>query len=206
MSVTSIEIAEALLHAGAVLLRPNAPFTFASGIQSPVYCDNRLLLGNLEVRRLVSRAFAERCGDAQVLAGPATGGIAWSAWVSELLDLPMAYVRSSAKGHGRGQQIEGAAVAGQQIVVLEDTISTGESALNAVRALREADALVDDCLCIFTWGWDATQQAFQAEHLTLTPLATLNDLLVVATQAGSLDASQRGTIERWAADPKGWKA
>lgn len=205
MTITSAEIAEALLRAGAVLLRPNEPFTFASGIKSPVYCDNRLLLGDVAVRRLVARAFAERCAGAQVLAGPATGGIAWSAWVGELLGLPMAYVRSSAKGHGRGQQIEGAAVLGRRVTLLEDTISTGESALNAGRALREAGALVEECVCIFTWGWKATEQAFEAEQMTLRPLATLADLLAVASQAGSLNANQRATIERWAADPKGWE-
>lgn len=100
------KLASALLSAGAVHLRPEQPFTFASGIRSPVYCDNRVLLGNVEARRLMSMAFAAHAGNAEVLAGPATGGIAWAAWVAELLSLPMAYVRSSAKGHGRIQQIE----------------------------------------------------------------------------------------------------
>jgi orotate phosphoribosyltransferase len=204
MAITSDQIARTLLRAGAVLLRPAEPFTFASGIRSPVYCDNRLLLGDLAARRMVSQAFAEQCEGGEVLAGPATGGIAWAAWASEILGLPMAYVRSSAKGHGRGQQIEGAAVAGRRVLLLEDTISTGESALNAAQALREAGAAVERCFCIFTWGWPAIWQAFEAADLPLTPLATLDDLLRVATSEGLLADDQRATVERWARDPQSW--
>jgi orotate phosphoribosyltransferase len=204
MSVTSGAIASALLRGGAVLLRPGQPFTFASGIRSPVYCDNRLLLGDVPARRLVAQAFAEHSAGAEVLAGPATGGIAWSAWAAELLGLPMAYVRSSAKGHGRGQQIEGAPVEGRRVVLLEDTISTGESALNAARALRDAGATVERCVCIFTWGWPATGAAFASAGLALEPLATLSDLLAVAAAEGQLAEEQRATVERWAADPQGW--
>jgi orotate phosphoribosyltransferase len=204
-AATPEQIAQALLHAGAVLLQPEQPFTFASGITSPVYCDNRLLLGDLGARRLVAQAFAERCAGAEVLAGPATGGIAWSAWASELLNLPMAYVRSSAKGHGRGQQIEGAAVTGRRVALLEDTISTGESALNAAQALREAGAIIEQCTCIFTWGWDTTSAAFREAGLVLTPLATLADVLNVAASEGRLSEAQRSIIERWAANPKAWQ-
>jgi orotate phosphoribosyltransferase len=205
MPIPARTIAEALLAAGAVLLRPDQPFTFASGIRSPVYCDNRLLLGNVAVRRLIADAFAEQCANADVLAGPATGGIAWAAWAGERLDLPMAYVRSSAKAHGRGQQIEGAAVANRRVVVLEDTISTGESAIQAVHALREAAATVERCICIFTWGWEVTRQTFRAEQLELVALATLQDLLLVATDSGQLDAEKRAIIERWADNPKEWQ-
>ena len=128
-------IAAALLQAGAVHLQPDNPFTFASGLRSPIYCDNRLLIGDVAARRVVIPAFAETCADAAVVAGTATAGIPWAAWVAEALALPMAYVRGSAKGHGRGRQIEGAAVAGQRVMLLEDTISTGESAL-AARMVR----------------------------------------------------------------------
>jgi orotate phosphoribosyltransferase len=204
MAITPDQIARALLRAGAVMLRPAEPFTFASGIRSPVYCDNRLLLGDLGARRVVSQAFAERADGAEVLAGPATGGIAWAAWASELRGLPMAYVRSSAKGHGRGQQIEGAAVEGRRVLLLEDTISTGESALNAAVALRDAGAAVERCLCIFTWGWPAIWRAFEAADLPLEPLSTLDDLLRVAIDEGLLSPDQRATIERWARDPQGW--
>src|SRR5215470_8766639 len=130
-------IAAMLLRGGAVLLRPGEPFTFASGLRSPIYCDNRLLIGDVSVRRAIAQAFAMRCGDAEIIAGTATAGIPWAAWVAETLGLPMAYVRGAAKGHGRGRQIEGATVEGRRVVLLEDTISTGESALNAAVALRE---------------------------------------------------------------------
>lgn len=197
-------IARTLLRAGAVLLRPHAPFTFASGLRSPVYCDNRLLLGDVAARRVVAAAFAARCAGAEVLAGPATGGIPWAAWVAEILSLPMAYVRGSAKGHGRGQQIEGAAVEGRRVVVVEDTISTGESALAAAGALREAGAELLRCACIFTWGWAATRESFAAAGLPLDPLATLADLLDVAAADGVLDADQRALVEAWAASPRDW--
>ena len=204
MTNPSQTIAATLLRAGAVLLRPDEPFTFASGLRSPVYCDNRLLLGDVAARREVTAAFAARCGGAEVLAGPATGGIPWAAWAAEALGLPMAYVRSAAKGHGRGRQIEGAAVSGRRVVLLEDTISTGESALNAATALRESGAELLRCICIFTWGWEATRQAFAAAELPLEPLATLPALLEAAAVSGTLSHSQRAIVEDWVADPQGW--
>lgn len=204
MTNSSFDVARALLSAGAVLLRPEQPFTFASGMRSPVYCDNRLLLGNVAARRVVAAAFADRAGDSQVLAGPATGGIPWAAWVAELRGLPMAYVRSQAKTHGRGQQIEGAVVEGKRALLLEDTVSTGGSALNAALALRDAGAQLIGVACIFTWGWAETNAAFAAQDLALMPLATLQDLLVVATESGSLGKAERAAIEAWAEDPKAW--
>ena len=204
MTNTSETIAATLLRAGAVLLRPDEPFTFASGLRSPVYCDNRLLLGNVAARRVVTAAFAARCDGADLLAGPATGGIPWAAWAAEALDLPMAYVRGAAKGHGRGRQIEGAPVDGRRVVLLEDTISTGESALNAAAALRESGAELLRCICIFTWGWEATTQAFAAAGLPLEPLATLPALLEAAAASGALLPTQRAIVEDWVADPQGW--
>jgi orotate phosphoribosyltransferase len=197
-------IAAVLLRAGAVLLRPDEPFTFASGLRSPIYCDNRLLIGDVAARRIVIDAFAEGCGDAEVVAGTATAGIPWAAWVAEALGLPMAYVRGAAKGHGRGRQIEGAAVSGRRVVLLEDTISTGESALAAAAALRAEGATLLRCACIFTWGWDVTARAFAEAGLPLTPLATLPALLAVATEAGYLPPAQRALVEDWVADPQGW--
>ncbi|MBC8164049.1 MAG: orotate phosphoribosyltransferase, partial [Roseiflexaceae bacterium] len=140
MTQLSHTVAQTLLQAGAVVLRPDAPFTFASGMRSPIYCDNRVLLGNLQARRVVVQAFAQHIGQAEVLAGPATGAIPWVAWVSELCGLPMAYVRSEAKAHGRGQQIEGADLAGRRLLLLEDTVSTGASVLKAAEAVRSASA------------------------------------------------------------------
>jgi orotate phosphoribosyltransferase len=197
-------IAATLLRAGAVHLRPEQPFTFVSGLRSPIYCDNRLLIGDVAARRVVVPAFAAACAGAEIIAGTATAGIPWAAWVAEALGLPMAYVRGAAKGHGRGRQIEGAAVSGRRVALLEDTISTGESALAAASALRAEGAELIGCVCIFTWGWQATANAFAAAGLPLIPLTALADLLDLAARDGSLGAAQRALVEDWVADPQGW--
>ena len=199
-------LAAALLSAGAVHLRPDQPFTFASGLRSPIYCDNRLLIGDVAARRVVVPAFAAACAGADVIAGTATAGIPGAAWVSEALSLPMAYVRGAAKGHGRGRQIEGAAVQGRRVVLLEDTISTGESALAAAAALRSEGAEVLSCACIFSWGWQSIRDAFAAADLPLTVLTPLPTLLDSATQQGLLAGPQRALVDDWVADPQGWAA
>lgn len=199
-------IAQALLRAGAVHLRPDEPFTFASGLRSPIYCDNRLLIGDVAARRAVVAAFVDACVGAEIVAGTATAGIPWAAWAAEALALPMVYVRGAAKGHGRGRQIEGASVAGRRLVLLEDTISTGESALAAAAALRAEGAELLGCVCIFTWGWRATAEAFVAAGLPLAPLTTLGVLLDVAAADGALGNAQRALVEDWVADPQGWGA
>jgi len=201
---SAYDIARVLIEAGAVLIRPYKPFTFASGLRSPIYCDNRILLGNVTARRVVISNFTAHCADASVVAGPATGGIPWAAWVAEMIGIPMAYVRSAAKGHGRGRQVEGAAVGGQRIVLLEDTVSTGESALQAAAAIRAEGGVVVRCVCIFTWGWRETTARFAATDLDLVPLATLADVLEVAQHTGRLTADERTMIEAWAANPQGW--
>ena len=201
---SAYDIARVLIEAGAVLIRPYKPFTFASGLRSPIYCDNRILLGNVTARRVVISNFTAHCADASVVAGPATGGIPWAAWVAEMIGIPMAYVRSAAKGHGRGRQVEGAAVGGQRIVLLEDTVSTSESALQAAAAIRAEGGVVVRCVCIFTWGWRETTARFAATDLDLVPLATLADVLEVAQHTGRLTADERTMIEAWAANPQGW--
>jgi len=150
------EVARSLLSIEAVFLRPQEPFTWASGIKSPIYCDNRLILTAPEARDLVERAIAETVKreypQAQVLMGTATAGIAHAAIAAHLLGLPMGYVRSSSKDHGRQNRIEGKLVPGQKVVVVEDLISTGGSVLDAVDALREAGAEVLGVVSIFTYG------------------------------------------------------
>jgi orotate phosphoribosyltransferase len=201
---SSQNIAALLLEAGAVLLRPDEPFTFASGLRSPIYCDNRLMLGEVAARRTITAAFAAQCDGAEIVAGTATAGIPWAAWAAEATSLPLAYVRGTAKGHGRGRQIEGADVAGRRVVLLEDTISTGESSLQAAAALREAGANLLRCVCIFTWGWAATDARFREAGLELHALARIQDMLAVATERGALTSEQRQLVESWAADPQGW--
>jgi orotate phosphoribosyltransferase len=206
MPTSAHEIAGVLLHAGAVFLRPEEPFTFGSGLRSPIYCDNRLLIGNVAARRAVMAAYEAHCAGAEVVAGLATGGIPWSAWVAEALSLPMAYVRASAKGHGRGQQIEGARVNGRRVVLIEDTISTGGSVLEAADALRADGAILLRCVCIFTWGWEKTRSAFAEAALPVEALTTLPELLEVVADEEYLPASQQAIVEDWASDPSGWGA
>jgi len=197
-------VALALLQAQAVLLRPHEPFTFASGIKSPIYCDNRLLLGNVAARTVISDAFAAMVSDAEVVAGTATAGIPWAAWVAERAAKPMAYVRSGAKAHGRGRQIEGASVAGKRVLLMEDTVSTGESAVTAIEALYSEGAASVTCACIFTYGWQATYDRFVAAKAPLTALTTLVPVLDAAVSAGYIKAEQRATVEAWSANPKEW--
>ena len=150
------EIASALLSIGAVFLRPDEPFTWASGIKSPIYCDNRLTLTAPEVRTLIENSLAETVKreypDAEVLMGTSTAGIAHAAIIAHLLGMPMGYVRSGAKDHGRQNRIEGRLEAGQKVVVVEDLISTGGSVIDVVDALREAGAEVVGIVSIFTYG------------------------------------------------------
>jgi len=197
-------VALALLQAQAVLLRPHEPFTFASGIKSPIYCDNRLLLGNVAARTVISDAFAAMVSDAEVVAGTATAGIPWAAWVAERAAKPMAYVRSGAKAHGRGRQIEGASVAGKRVLLMEDTVSTGESAVTAIEALYSEGAASVTCACIFTYGWQATYDRFVTANAPLTALTTLVPVLDAAVSAGYIKAEQRATVEAWSANPKEW--
>jgi orotate phosphoribosyltransferase len=200
------QVALALLQAHAVLLRPHEPFTFASGIKSPIYCDNRLLIGDVATRQIISDAFATLVTDADVVAGTATAGIPWAAWVAERAARPMAYVRSGAKTHGRGRQVEGADIKGKRVLLLEDTVSTGESAVTAIDALYTEGASAVTCACIFTYGWQATFDRFVAAKAPLTPLTWLTPLLEVAVSAGYIKNDDRALVEAWSANPQGWMA
>lgn len=199
-------IALVLLRSGAVLLRPEAPFTFASGIRSPIYCDNRLLLGDVPARREVAAALlaAARQLPCDVVAGVVSAGVPWAAWLAEGLERPMAYVRGAAKEHGRGNQIEGRTAPGQQALLVEDLVSTGGSSLAAAEALRAQGLVVRDALCIFSYGMAAASAGFAAAGIALRPLTTLPVLLEVAAGAGFVAPQQQALVAAWAADPQGW--
>ena len=208
MKHSAADIARVLLEAGAVVLSPDKPFRFASGILSPVYCDNRLLLSHVSARRTVAEALAEcveqELVSVEVVAGAATAGVPWAAWVAEQLMLPMVYVRSGAKKYGRGQQVEGGVQAGQRVVVIEDLVSTGGSALDAVAGLRQLDALVSDCCCIFTYEMAEGTERFGAAGVRLLSLTNLTVLLEVAATENYIQPDQRDLISDWASDPFGW--
>lgn len=187
------KVALGLLEIGAVFLRPDEPFTWASGIKSPMYCDNRLTLTSPKVRTLIEESLAqvvrEEFPEAEVLMGTATAGIPHAAIVGHLLDLPMGYVRGSAKAHGRTNQIEGKLEKGQKVVVVEDLISTGGSSLDAVEALRDAGAEVLGIISIFSYGMQRAKDNMVAHHVTLRSLSNLDALVHVAHDKGYIQES-----------------
>lgn len=189
----SSKIAQGLLSIGAVFLRPQEPFIWASGIKSPIYCDNRLILTAPAVRDTVERAIADTVRrefpQAEVLMGTATAGIAHAAIAAHILGLPMGYVRSGNKDHGRQNRIEGKLVPGEKVVVVEDLISTGGSALEAVEALREAGAEVLGIAALFTYGM-AKGKARMAEHnVRAVCLTNFDEVVAAAAEDGAFPAS-----------------
>ena len=187
------DVSRALLSIGAVFLRPDEPFTWASGIKSPIYCDNRLILTAPEVRANVEAALADMIErefpEAEALMGTATAGIAHAAIAAHILGLPMGYVRSGNKDHGRQNRIEGKLVPGEKVVVVEDLISTGGSALEAVEALREAGAEVLGIAALFTYGM-AKGKARMAEHnVRAVCLTNFDEVVAAAVEDGAFPAS-----------------
>ncbi|MEJ8304279.1 orotate phosphoribosyltransferase [Saccharibacillus sacchari] len=204
---TTIEakIAADLLNIGAVALQPDEPFTWTSGIKSPIYCDNRLTMAYPEVRDRIAEGFAEmirtRYPDAEVIAGTATAGIPHAAWVAQKLNLPMAYIRDKAKGHGKQNQIEGLIKEGQKVVVIEDLISTGGSSLKAALAVREAGAEPLAVLAIFSYQLDRAIQAFAEENVPLATLSNYTALMQTALELGTIQESQVELLKSWREDP-----
>ena len=182
------KIAKELLSINAVFLRPEQPFTWASGIKSPIYCDNRLILTAPSVRENVEAGLAElvktHFPECEVLMGTSTAGIAHAAIVATILDLPMGYVRSGAKDHGRTNRIEGKLEAGQKVVVVEDLISTGGSCIEVVDALREAGADVLGIVSIFTYGMKRGEERIAAANTVNYSLSNLDALVEVAAEEG----------------------
>ncbi|MBF2503138.1 orotate phosphoribosyltransferase [Listeria marthii] len=202
------KVAEQLLEIKAVFLKPNDPFTWASGIKSPIYCDNRLTLGFPKVRQFIAQSLAEKIkqtfGEVDVVAGTATAGIPHAAWVSDLLDLPMVYVRSKAKEHGKGNQIEGPIAKGQKAVVIEDLISTGGSSLKAVEALEEAGAEVVGIAAIFTYGLDKGKKLLDEADTKLVTLTNYDELIEVALSENYVTAEDMATLKEWKKSPENW--
>lgn len=199
------DIAKALLSIRAVFLRPNKPFTWASGIKSPIYCDNRLTLSYPEVRTLVDEALAatakELYPEVQMLMGTSTAGIAHAAIAADRLGIPMGYVRGSAKDHGRQNQIEGCLEPGQKVVVIEDLISTGGSVLDCVNPLREAGADVLGVVSIFTYGMRRGLDRLAAANVTNTSLCDLDALVEVAVEEGYIEPGDKARLLAFRDDP-----
>jgi orotate phosphoribosyltransferase len=202
------EIANKLLDIEAVFLNPREPFTWSSGIKSPIYCDNRLTMSYPAVRNDISSGMAEiirkHFSDVEVIAGTATAGIPHAAWVSEKLNLPMCYVRSKAKAHGKGNQIEGKVTAGQKVVVIEDLISTGGSCITAVDALREAGCDVLGVAAIFTYELEKGKKMMEEHKISAYTLSDYSSLLEVAVENGIVQAEDIEQLKRWRENPEEW--
>jgi orotate phosphoribosyltransferase len=200
-----LAIAKHLLEIKAVYLQPNEPFTWSSGLKSPIYCDNRLTLSYPSIRKQIAEGLSglikEYYPDVEVVAGTATAGIPHAAWVSDILNLPMCYVRSKAKGHGKGNQIEGQVIENQKVVVIEDLISTGGSAITAVEALREAGCEVLGIVSIFTYGLSAGEEKLTAANVEAKSLCDYNTLLEVAVSEGYINEQDLTKLKMWRENP-----
>lgn len=202
------EVAKGLLSIKAVFLSPEKPFTWASGIKSPVYCDNRLVLGYPEVRTLVENGIAETVKreypEAEALMGTSTAGIAHAAIAAQFLGLPMGYVRGAAKDHGRNNRIEGRLEPGMKVVVVEDLISTAGSCVETVEALREAGAEVLGIVSIFTYGLQKGIDRLEAAGVRNVSLSDFDTLIEVAAEENYVRAEQLPMLRRFIANPQSW--
>ena len=203
------KIAELLLETEAVFLRPDEPFVWASGIKSPVYCDNRLTLTAPQARNIIEQAMADTVKaeypEAEILMGTSTAGIAHAAIAAHILGLPMGYVRGAAKDHGRGNRIEGRLMPGQKTVVIEDLISTGGSVLDTVEALRQEGAEVLGIVSIFTYQFEEAERRMSETGVKNISLCDLDALMQAAELKGYITAEQRKMVEAFRADPKDWR-
>ena len=207
---TAKKTAEVLLQINAIKLSPKDPFSWASGWKSPIYCDNRIVLSFPTIRNYIREQMAEHIlnhyGKPDVIAGVATGAIGIGMLVAEYLGLPFIYVRPEAKKHGRQNQIEGFVEAGQNVVVVEDLISTGKSSLNAVKALKAANINIKGMVAIFSYGFDLAKQNFDKDNITLHTLSNYEILLEQALETKYITSKELETLSQWNANPSEWNA
>jgi orotate phosphoribosyltransferase len=206
--ITAAKIAEYLLEINAIKLSPDAPFTWTSGWRSPIYSDNRLSLSYPEARTFIKqqlgKLITDKFGAAEAVVGVATAGIAPGALVADELNLPFGYIRSEAKKHGMGKQVEGDIKPGQKIVVLEDLVSTGKSSLQAVESLKEYGCEVLGMVSIFTYGFDQAAQAFEQVGCPYYSLSNYNTLIGVAAEKGLVKPEQVAVLNEWRTSPSTW--
>lgn len=204
------EIAKDLLKIQAVKLSPNEPFTWASGIKSPIYCDNRLTISYPKIRTAIAKGIAEliseRYPKVEVIAGTATAGIPHAAWIAAELDLPLVYVRSKPKDHGRGKQIEGVLHPGAKTVVIDDLLSTGGSVLKAVKAAQNEGADVLGVGAIFSYQLQAIVDNFRQADLSYFTLTNYSELLEAAVETNYISTTEHAALEKWRHDPENWSA
>ena len=205
---TSMALASFLLQIKAIKLNPANPFTWASGLKSPIYCDNRVTLSYPQVRTFIREGFKNMCldkfGTPDVIAGAATGGIPQGALVAQELGLPFVYVRSEKKSHGMNNQVEGIINSGQSVVIIEDLVSTGKSSLNAVEALREKGAVIKGMLAIFTYGMDIAAENFKKNKCELFTLTNYDALIKKAAEENYIRENDLASLMEWKKDPQAW--
>lgn len=207
MATIANQIAEKLLQINAIKLNPQSPFTWASGIKSPIYCDNRIALSYPDVRTLICEAFADIIddfGSYDKIAGVATAGIPHGAILAQKLDKSFCYIRSKAKAHGRQNQIEGVLNAGDKVILVEDLISTGGSVLKAAEAVKENGAEVLGILAIFTYGFDQAKEAFAEKNIPYKTILDYNQLIELALERSYIKTEDNELLLRWRKDPKSW--
>jgi orotate phosphoribosyltransferase len=205
---TAEQLADFLLQIKAIKLQPTKPFQWASGWMSPIYCDNRLTLSFPKVRTFIrqemSKALVEKFEKPDVIAGVATGGIAHGALVAQELGIPFVYVRSAAKGHGMENLIEGKLESGQTVVVVEDLVSTGQSSIKAVQALRESGAIVKGLVSIFDYGFDTARSVFEKEKCPFFSLSNYDILLERALANKYVSKTDEDLLRSWKNNPEAW--
>lgn len=197
----SQNLARDLLEMKAVQINPNEYFTWTSGIKSPIYCDNRLTMSYPTIRRKIVEAFVQKIKEMdeqpEVIAGCATAGIPHAAWLAERLDLPMVYVRSKPKGHGKGNQIEGEIKEGQKVLVIEDLISTGGSSIESAKALEKEGAKILDVFAIFSYGLKKATQQFEAANLSFSTITNFDELIDALVEDDKLNNQQKKELLEW---------
>lgn len=205
---TALSLANFLLQIKAIKLNPASPFTWASGLKSPIYCDNRITLSYPNIRTFIREAFVRLCvehyGKPDLIAGVATGGIPQGALVAQELGLPFCYVRSEAKSHGLNNQVEGIVTKGASVVVIEDLVSTGKSSLAAVEALREKGANVKGMMAIFTYQLDAATEAFKKADCDLVTISNYEALIQKAVEENYVSDNQMQSLKEWRMSPQAW--
>ena len=205
---TAKKTAELLLQINAIKLKPQEPFTWASGWKSPIYCDNRIVLSFPTIRNFIrehmARQVEELYGKPDVIAGVATGAIAIGVLVAQELGVPFVYVRPEVKKHGRKNQIEGHIEKGQNVVVIEDLISTGKSSLQAVKALKEADVNIKGMVAIFTYGFDIASTNFEKDNIELTTVSNYNYLIEQALDSQYISGKELVSLQEWRMNPSKW--
>ena len=206
---SALKVAEFLLQIKAVKLQPDQPFTWASGWKSPIYCDNRVTLSYPNIRTFIRQEFVaaiiEKFGKPDLIAGVATGGIALGVLIAQELGLPFAYIRSTSKGHGMQNKIEGHIESGQSVVVIEDLVSTGKSSLDAVDALRQAGVNIKGMAAIFTYGFQQATEAFKKADVQLITLTDYDYLIKQAVKAEYINEKDIKSLQEWRIHPETWK-